>query len=65
MLLPGVGAQSGSLEDVVSLFKAAGNNNFLINVSRALLYKSGKEDFADKASEELQSLNKKIRAILN
>ncbi len=65
VLLPGVGAQGGSLDDVVSLFKAAGNKNFLINVSRGLLYKSDKEDFADMASEELQNLNKKIRTILN
>lgn len=65
VLLPGVGAQGGSLEDVVSLLKEAGKKNFLINVSRGLLYKSDKEDFADIANRELQTLNKKIREILN
>jgi orotidine-5'-phosphate decarboxylase len=64
VLLPGVGAQGGSLEDVIAAFETAGRNNFLINVSRGIIYSSGEEDFAEKAAEELLNYNKKIDSIL-
>ncbi len=57
LLIPGVGAQGGSLE------KAAqdGTDNFtkpaVINVSRSVLYASNGEDFAARARQELQKLN--------
>jgi len=56
-LIPGVGAQGGSLE------KAAvyGTDNFqkiaVINVCRSVLYASSGADFALRAREELQKLN--------
>ncbi|WP_207492686.1 orotidine-5'-phosphate decarboxylase [Aridibaculum aurantiacum] len=47
-LVPGVGAQGGSLEEVskVGLNKDAG---LLVNASRAVIYASGGEDFAEAA----------------
>jgi orotidine-5'-phosphate decarboxylase len=65
VLLPGVGAQGGSLEDVVSSFKKAGRLGFLINVSRGIIYKSSLSDFADAASGELMSLNIKVKKELD
>ncbi|UCD64802.1 MAG: orotidine-5'-phosphate decarboxylase [Candidatus Zixiibacteriota bacterium] len=57
LLIPGVGAQGGSLE------KAAvyGTDNFqklaIINVCRSVLYASTGEDFAERARGELKKLN--------
>lgn len=56
LLIPGVGAQGGSLEKAA----AYGTDNFsklaTINVSRSVLYASNQADFADKARIELVKL---------
>jgi orotidine-5'-phosphate decarboxylase len=65
VLLPGIGTQGGSLEDVVKSFKTVNRKSFLINVSRGIIYKSSGEDFAEKAREEILSLNNQIEKILN
>ncbi len=65
VLLPGVGAQGGSLEDVVKAFKQAGRSNFLINVSRGIIYRSSNEDFAAASAEELNTLNTKVKKELD
>jgi orotidine-5'-phosphate decarboxylase len=65
VLLPGVGAQGGSLEDVVITFKAHNRSNFLINVSRSVIYKSHGIDFAFAAKEEVEKMNNIIYKILN
>ena len=64
VLLPGVGSQGGSLENVVSAFKENNKQDFLINVSRAIIYKSNDKDFAKKAQNELTNLNNSVQAIL-
>ena len=48
-LVPGVGAQGGSLKDISrkAMIKDCG---LLVNVSRAVIYASNAEDFADEAS---------------
>lgn len=58
VLLPGVGAQGGSLEDVSKTFSKNKRKNYLVNVSRGIIYKSSGEDFAEAARNELASLNK-------
>ena len=63
VLLPGVGAQGGSLEEVVGAFKKAGRLNFLINVSRGIIYKSRETDFADAAKSELDNFNQKVKKV--
>ncbi|MDP2301569.1 MAG: orotidine-5'-phosphate decarboxylase [Ignavibacteria bacterium] len=60
VLLPGVGAQGGSLEDVVRLFIKYKNNNFIINSSRGIIYKSNGNDFAEQARIELSKLNQAV-----
>jgi orotidine-5'-phosphate decarboxylase len=48
-LVPGVGAQGGSLKDISE--KAMNKDcGILVNAGRAIIYASDKEDFADKAS---------------
>lgn len=64
VLLPGVGAQGGSLEDVVSSFKVNNRKNYLVNVSRGIIYKSNSENFAEVAQTEIINLNKTVADIV-
>jgi orotidine-5'-phosphate decarboxylase len=65
ILLPGIGAQGGSLEDVVKTFKDNNNSNFVINVSRGIIYCDTSELFSIKAAEELNKYNSLIQQILD
>lgn len=65
ILLPGIGAQGGSLEDVVKIFKANNKSRFVINVSRSVIYKSSEKNFAEQARTELESMNQVIEKILS
>jgi orotidine-5'-phosphate decarboxylase len=49
-LVPGVGAQGGSLREI-SEKAMISDCGILVNASRAIIYASSKEDFADKARE--------------
>mgnify|MGYP003519445989 FL=1 len=63
LLVPGVGAQGGSLEDVA----AYGMNEkcgLLVNSSRGIIYAGSGEDFADKAREEAITLQKEMKLLL-
>ena len=63
LLIPGVGAQGGSLEKAA----AYGTDNFtktaLINVSRSVLYASKGSDFAERARAELGRLNQIVDSV--
>jgi orotidine-5'-phosphate decarboxylase len=48
-LVPGVGAQGGSLKEI-SQKALTKDGGLLVNVSRAVIYASNSEDFADEAS---------------
>lgn len=48
-LVPGVGAQGGSLREISEKAMVKGDVGLLVNASRAILYASGKEDFATEA----------------
>lgn len=48
-LVPGVGAQGGSLQDVSEKAMIKGDVGLLVNASRAIIYASEKEDFAREA----------------
>ncbi len=64
VLLPGIGAQGGSLQDVIESFKTMKRKNYLINVSRGIIYKSNGDDFDRQAANELENLNNQISEIL-
>jgi len=64
VLIPGIGAQGGSLEDVLKAFVSANRKSFLINVSRGIIYKSSGKDFAEKAKGEILRLNNEIDKLL-
>ena len=63
LLVPGVGAQGGSLKDV----SAAGLNahcGLLVNSSRGILYASSQEDYALAAAAEAQKLQGEMQTYL-
>lgn len=55
LLVPGVGAQGGSLEEVMKLGMNA-DCGLLINASRSILYASSGADFADAAAKEARNM---------
>ncbi len=59
-LVPGVGAQGGDAEAVVSSGKTPDGNGLLVSSSRAILYAGGGEDFADAAREAARELRDDI-----
>jgi orotidine-5'-phosphate decarboxylase len=64
LLVPGVGAQGGSLSEVCAhgMTKDVG---ILINSSRGIIYASNKSDFATAASREAGKLQQQMASILN
>ena len=63
LLVPGVGAQGGDLKDVCK-YGLNDSVGLIINASRAVIYASQGEDFAQKAGEAAHSLQKEMAAIL-
>ncbi len=64
VLLPGVGVQGGSLEEIVNIFKRNNFSKYLINVSRTIIYKSSEYDFAEKAKDEILKMNDLVLRIM-
>lgn len=60
LLVPGIGAQGGDIEATVR----AGGNRMLVNSSRAILYASGGEDFAEAAGQVARDTRDALRAAL-
>ena len=63
LLVPGVGAQGGDLKEVCK-YGLNDSVGLIINASRAVIYASQGEDFAQKAGEAAHSLQKEMAAIL-
>ena len=61
-LVPGVGAQGGDVEAVVRNAKAADGTGLVISSSRAILYASPGEDFAQAAAVATRALRDQINA---
>ena len=64
LLVPGVGAQGGSLEEVCQ-FGLNKDVGLLINSSRAIIYASNETDFAQKAREEAIKIQEEMATILS
>jgi orotidine-5'-phosphate decarboxylase len=60
LLIPGIGAQGG---DTVATVKAGHGTNLLINSSRAILYASSDQDFAQAARHVAMQTRDAIRAV--
>jgi orotidine-5'-phosphate decarboxylase len=63
ILVPGVGAQGGSLQEVCKYGMNA-NVGLLINSSRAIIYASNSLDFVEKAREEALRMQQEMEVIL-
>ncbi len=64
VLLPGVGAQGGSLEGTTKLFVSKNKSNFIINISRGLIYFDTTKQFAEKTRSEIVRLNRIVSDLL-
>jgi len=63
LLVPGVGAQGGSLSEVAR-YGMNSHCGLLVNASRSILFASSGKDFAKKARNEAQSIQKEMSALL-
>ncbi len=64
LLVPGVGAQGGSLAEVVKYGMNA-DCGLIVNSSRAILYASVGEDFAEKARAEAKKVQQEMEQLLD
>ncbi|SOU86836.1 orotidine-5'-phosphate decarboxylase [Tenacibaculum dicentrarchi] len=64
LLVPGVGAQGGNLQDVCK-YGMNKNVGLLINSSRGIIYASDKEDFAQAAAKNAAVLQEQMKEVLN
>lgn len=63
LLVPGVGAQGGSLEEVTRYGKNE-SVGLLVNASRAVIYASAENDFAEKAAAAAHQYASEMKALL-
>ena len=64
LLVPGVGAQGGSLAEVAQ-YGMNSQCGLLVNASRSILYASNGEDFAEKAREEAKRMQQEMEILLD
>ena len=62
LLVPGIGAQGGSLADVCQ-YGLNDNVGLLVNSARAIIYASKESDFAEKAREEAFKVQEEMKTI--
>ncbi len=53
VLLPGVGAQGGSLSEISSIFSSRGMNDYIVNISRGIIFCDSSENFEVKVGEQM------------
>lgn len=63
LLVPGIGAQGGNLQEVCK-YGLSSNIGLLVNSSRGIIYASQESNFAEAASREAESLQKEMEVIL-
>ena len=64
LLVPGVGAQGGSLEEVCKYGMIPGECGLLVNSSRGIIYASNGEDYARVAAEKACELQQQMAVLL-
>ncbi|WP_024889418.1 orotidine-5'-phosphate decarboxylase [Luteimonas huabeiensis] len=62
LLVPGVGAQGGDAEAVVRNARSADGNGLMVSSSRAILYASAGDDYAEAAAAAARSLRDTLNA---
>ena len=64
LLVPGIGAQGGSLEEVCK-YGMTKDCGLIVNSSRAIIYASNGEDFAERAREEARKVQEQMAMIMH
>lgn len=64
LLVPGVGAQGGNLQDVCK-YGMNDQVGLLINSSRGIIYASNDEDFAEAAAKKASDLQQQMKSVLD
>jgi orotidine-5'-phosphate decarboxylase len=64
LLVPGVGAQGGSLEEVCKYGMIPGDCGLLVNSSRGIIYASQNDDFAEVAAQKAHELQQQMSQLL-
>lgn len=64
ILIPGVGAQGGDLAETLKNGLNSKGEGIIISSSRAIIFASAEGDFAQRAREETEKLDKKIRGLI-
>ena len=64
LLVPGVGAQGGSLEEVCRYGMIPGDVGLLVNSSRGIIYASQGEDFAEVAGQKARELQQQMAKLI-
>ena len=64
LLVPGVGAQGGNIQDVCK-YGMSENVGLLINSSRGIIYASNGTNFAESAAKKASELQEQMKVILN
>ena len=64
LLVPGVGAQGGSLEEVCKYGMIPSDIGLLVNSSRGIIYASNGADFADVAAQKAKELQEQMAKIM-
>lgn len=65
LLVPGVGAQGGSLEEVCRYGMIEGECGLLVNSSRGIIYASNGTDFAEVAAEKAKDIQQQMSNLLH
>lgn len=63
LLIPGVGAQGGSLQEVAK-YGMTNDGGLIVNSSRAIIYASSELDFDQKAASEAKQIQEEMRKLL-
>lgn len=63
LLVPGIGAQGGSLQEVVK-YGMTKDIGLLVNASRSIIFASSGEDFAEKAREEASRMQAEMESLM-
>ena len=61
--MPGVGAQGGDVEKVVTFGRRADGYGLIVNSSRGIIYAGKGDDFAAAAGEAAKLLRDQMRAV--
>ncbi|MEK6557490.1 MAG: orotidine-5'-phosphate decarboxylase, partial [Candidatus Margulisiibacteriota bacterium] len=64
-LIPGIGTQGGSVEEILTAVSAKQRKNCLFNVSRDILYGSSQKDFATVAKSKAREYKEEINRVLS